>query len=146
MMFNEKVFLTSTDTTIGFISQDPKRLTQIKSRPPHKHYIKAVNSLQTLKQHTRIPRQYKSLLRRSKRTTFIMPSGDSYRLIREPHHRLLLDRLKWAYTTSANRSGEVYNEDFAIESADIVVAPLQQHHAPSQIIKLGKHRRKRIRP
>ncbi len=37
---------------------------------------------------------------------------NSYRVIQDKHHLLLLDRLKWAYTTSANLSGETYDEDF----------------------------------
>ena len=51
-MLSKQVFLTQTDTTIGFVSQDAERLTHIKQRPPHKSYIKAVNSLQTLKTFT----------------------------------------------------------------------------------------------
>ena len=43
-MLKDKVFLTQTDTTIGFVSQNTDRLTAIKQRSPHKYYIKAVNS------------------------------------------------------------------------------------------------------
>ena len=144
-MFQDKVFLTATDTTIGFVSQDADRLTRIKSRPPHKHYIRAVNSLQTLKHFTRVPATHKKALRRAKRTTFIMPDGYSYRIVKDPHHLLLLDRMKWAYTTSANRSGESYDETFARTCADVIIAPLQERSQASRIIKLGKHRHKRIR-
>ena len=55
----DKVFLTQTDTTIGFVSQNADRLSEIKQRPPHKHYIKAVNSLHTLKTFARVPQKYK---------------------------------------------------------------------------------------
>lgn len=48
-MLTNKVFLTQTDTTIGFVSQNAEKLTRIKQRPPYKHYIKALNSLNTLK-------------------------------------------------------------------------------------------------
>ena len=41
-MLEDKVFLTQTDTTIGFVSQNADKLTAIKQRPPHKHYITAV--------------------------------------------------------------------------------------------------------
>ena len=51
----ESVFLTQTDTTIGFVSQNAQRLTAVKKRPPHKHYIIAVNSLHTLKHFARVP-------------------------------------------------------------------------------------------
>ncbi len=144
-MIKEKVFLTQTDTTIGFVSQNAERLTKIKQRPPHKHYIKAVNSLQTLKTFTRVPSSHKKRVRRAKKTTFIMPNTYSYRLIRDQHHLLLLDRLKWAYTTSANLSDQSYDEAFAKASADVIITPLDQNAQSSTILQLGKHSIKRIR-
>ncbi len=144
-MLNKKVFLTKTDTTIGFVSQDADALNRIKRRPPHKHYIKAVDSLQTLQHFTRVPQLFKNHLRRASRTTFIMPSGDSYRVIKDRHHLGLIKRLKWAYTTSANISGASYDKSFAIEAADVVVRPLEGTQNPSTILKLGKHTRRRIR-
>ena len=59
-MLENLVFLTTTDTTIGFISQNSTKLDRIKNRPPHKKYIKAINSLKTLKQHTRVPNRFKN--------------------------------------------------------------------------------------
>lgn len=141
----DKVFLTQTDTTIGFVSQNADKLTQIKQRPPHKHYIKAVNSLETLQTFTRVPSRFKKRVRRAKKTTFIMPNGKSYRVIKDKHHLLLLDRLKWAYTTSANLSGEAYDASFAREMADVVIEPLNKASQPSQIFKLGKNSLRRIR-
>ena len=144
-VLKELVFLTQTDTTIGFVSQSAKRLTQIKLRPPHKHYIKAVDSLKTLQTFTRIPHRYKGLVRRAKKTTFILPDGNSYRVVHDPHHLLLLQRLKWAYTTSANRSGEPYDEAFAKAQADVIITPLKANQTPSTIYKLGKETIQRIR-
>ena len=141
----DKVFLTQTDTTIGFVSQDADKLTQIKQRPPHKHYIKAVNSLQTLKTFTRVPKKHKNRVRRSKKTTFIMRNGQSYRIVQDKHHLLLLNRLKWAYTTSANLSDQPYDENFTREVADVIIEPLKQTNLSSSIYKLGKHTMKRIR-
>lgn len=139
------VFLTQTDTTIGFVSQNADKLTDIKQRPPHKHYIKAVNSLQTLVTFTRVPHMHKNRVRRSKKTTFIMPNGHSYRVIQDKHHLLLLDRLKWAYTSSANLSNEAYDEDFAKKMADVIIEPLKETAQASHIYKLGKQTLKRIR-
>ncbi|MFT7823711.1 MAG: Sua5 YciO YrdC YwlC family protein [Sulfurimonas sp.] len=144
-MLEEKVFLTQTDTTIGFVSQNAGRLTEIKQRPPYKHYIKAVNSLSTLKHTTRIPSCHKNRVRKAKKTTFIMPDGYSYRIVRDKHHLLLLNRLKWAYTTSANLSGSGHNETFAKVHADVIVAPLREISQASKIYKLGKKTLKRIR-
>jgi len=144
-MLNTQVFLTQTDTTIGFVSQNDRKLTDIKQRPPYKYYIKAVNSLHTLQMFTRVPSVHRNQVRRAKRTTFIMPDGHSYRVIKDKHHLLLLDRLKWAYTTSANLSGHTYDETFAIEAADVIVKPLYNKKHPSTILKLGKIQQRRIR-
>jgi tRNA A37 threonylcarbamoyladenosine synthetase subunit TsaC/SUA5/YrdC len=143
--FKKLVFLTQTDTTIGFVSQDAQKLTAIKQRPPHKHYIKAVNSLQTLKTFTRVPRKHKNRVRRSHKTTFILPNTYSYRVIKNTHHLLLLNRLQWAYTTSANLSHQAYNETFAREQADVIIEPLKENKEASSIFKLGKSTIKRIR-
>lgn len=74
-----------------------------------------------------------------------MPNGHSYRVVRSRHHLLLLDRLGYAYTTSANRSGSSYDEAFAKDAADVVVSPLNTAGSPSAIYKLGKSCHKRIR-
>ena len=144
-MLKDKVFLTQTDTTIGFVSQNDDRLTAIKQRPPHKYYIKAVNSLHTLKTFTRVPRNHKNRVRRANKTTFIMPNGHSYRVIQDKHHLLLLNRLKWAYTTSANLSGQPYDEDFTKKMADVIIQPLNQTDKSSTIYKLGKNKIRRMR-
>lgn len=144
-MLKDKVFLTQTDTTIGFVSQNTQKLDEIKKRPSHKSYIKAVNSLETLKSFTRVPKNHKNRVRRSTKTTFIMQNSHSYRVIYDVHHLLLLDRLKWAYTTSANLSNREYNEEFAKEKADIIITPLQQKNQASSIYKLGKKKIQRIR-
>ena len=144
-MLKDKIFLTQTDTTIGFVSQNSDKLTEIKQRPPHKHYIKAVNSLHTLKTFTRVPQKHKNRVRRARKTTFIMPNGHSYRVIQDKHHLLLLNRLKWAYTTSANLSNEEYNESFAREMADVIIEPIKETNQASQIYRLGKNTLRRIR-
>ena len=144
-MIKEKIFLTQTDTTIGFVSQNAEKLTKIKQRPPHKHYIKALNSLQTLKTFTRVPSLHKNKVRRAKKTTFVMPNTYSYRVIRDPHHLLLLNRLKWAYTTSANLSDQPYNETFAKEASDIIILPLKENTQVSNIYKINNKTIKRIR-
>lgn len=144
-MFKHNVFLTQTDTTIGFVSQNADRLTEIKQRPPHKHYIKAVNSLKTLQTFSRVPSHHKNRVRRSKKTTFVMPNGHSYRLIQDKHHLLLLNRLGWVYTTSANLSGHDYDEMFAKEMAEVIIEPLKYNKQASNIYKIGKKSIKRIR-
>jgi len=144
-MLQDKVFLTQTDTTIGFLSQNANKLTLIKQRPPHKHYITAVNTLKTLQNFTRIPHIHKNRVRRSNKTTFILPNKRSYRVIHDKHHLQLLNRLQWAYTSSANLSNQNYNETFVREVADIIIEPLQAYTKSSTIYKLGKQMIKRVR-
>jgi tRNA A37 threonylcarbamoyladenosine synthetase subunit TsaC/SUA5/YrdC len=145
MMLENLVFLTTTDTTIGFVSQNSTKVDAIKNRPPHKKYIKAINSLKTLKQHTRVPNKFKNQIRRQNKVTFILPNGNSYRVIKKKKHLQLLDRLKWAYTTSANLSGREYDEEFAIKSADVIIYPLNQSNKSSTIYKINNIQIKRIR-
>lgn len=144
-MLKDKVFLTSTDTTIGFVSQNSDKLNEIKQRPKEKKFIKAVNSLDTLKSMTRVPDMHKKMVRKAQKSTFIM-KGESFRVINDEHHLLLLDRLQWAYTTSANLSGKEYDEIFAVQNADIVIYPLDPKNTKaSQIFKLGTKKIKRLR-
>ena len=144
-MFTQQVFLTQTDTTVGFISQDADKLNNIKQRPPHKHYIIAVNRLQTLQTFVRVPTKHKNKIRRSNKSTFIFPKGNSYRVVKHKKHLLLLNRLKWAYTTSANRSNEDYDERFVKDVADVVIEPLNANSKASEIYKINNKTYKRIR-
>ena len=144
-MFQDKIILTQTDTTIGFVSQNANRLSEIKKRTPDKHYIKAIDSLSSLKSLARVPNRYKNMIRRAKKSTFILPSGDSYRVIRDTHHLLILKRFGWVYTSSANLSGKEYDEKFAKKSADVIVTPLLPNQKPSTIYKINNKTIKRIR-
>jgi len=141
------VFLTQTDTTIGFVSQSAQRLTQIKQRPPHKYYIKALPSLRALKSFIRVPEKHKNRIRRAKRSTFIFPDRHSYRIVREKRHLSLIQKLGWAYTTSANLSGECFDLKFAADSADVIVGypDHKETKSASNIFKLNNIRMKRIR-
>ncbi len=142
----DKLYLTKTDTTIGFVSQDKTKIDIAKDRLPNKHYIKVVNSLKTLKSFTRVPQKFKNRVRRAKETTFIMPNGNSFRVVKDSKHNLLLDRLKWAYSSSANKSGEEYNNEYAKNQAEVIVSePNSKNSKPSKIYKLGLRTIKSIR-
>jgi len=140
---DKKLFLTNTDTTIGFISKSKKALDIAKNRPSNKKYIQALPSLKTLKK--RVPNIHKKRVRRAKKTTFIIDKNYSFRIVKDKNHNLLLKRLKKAYTSSANESGKEYNYSYASEKADIIVYPLSKISSPSQIIKLGKTKLQKIR-
>ena len=143
---NSKLYLTQTDTTIGFICQNPSSIDKAKKRKPNKHYIKVVNSLETLKSFTRVPNKYKREVRRAKRTTFIMPNGLSFRVAKGTNHNLLLNRLGWVYSSSANLSGAEYDEVYARNNAEVLVSfPKVKKGKASKIYKLSQNNIRSIR-
>ena len=145
-MIDPRVYLSATDTTIGFVSQNAARLDAIKNRPPHKHYITALPSLKALKERARIPLAHACRVRRARRTTFVLPDGRSWRIVSSGKHHELIARLGWAYTTSANLSGRHWDEAWARTQADTVIEPLTpvtKH--PSQIVRLGQSCMVRVR-
>ena len=139
---DNKIFLCSTDTTIGFICKNKAALDRAKNRAANKKYIRALPNLRAISK--RVPKRFKKYVRRAKKTTFIIDKDYSFRVIRNKHHNLLINRLGWAYTTSANKSGEEFDLEFAISKADIIVYPLK-NGKPSTIYKLFKRKLKRIR-
>ncbi len=140
------LYLTQTDTTIGFVSQDASKIDRAKKRLPNKHYICVVNSLDTLKTFTRVPKKHKNRVRRSKRTTFIFPQGDSFRVVKDTKHNLLLDRVKWLYSSSANLSGEEYKPSYAEDNAEVIISSSNSKGgSASKIYFLGHKRLKAIR-
>ena len=147
MPIESRVFLTYTDTTIGFVSQSAKNIDKIKQRPSDKSYITALPSLKALKLFTRVPTKYKNRVRRAKSTTYIYPNGKSYRVIKDTPHNNMLNRVKWLYTTSANLSGEEYNREFAIKVADVIVSypTTSNNQKASSIFKINDMNIKKIR-
>jgi len=141
-----RLFLTQTDTTIGFVSQDPTKIDRAKRRLPNKHYILVVNSLKSLKSFTRVPSSHKNQLRRSKKTTFIMPNGLSFRVVKDSEHNLLLNRIGWAYSSSANLSGAEYDKRYAEENTEVIVSfPKERKGLASSIYLLGQKRVRLVR-
>jgi len=145
--FAQSVFLTSTDTTMGFVSQNATRIDTLKHRLSGKHYIIALPTLEALKTNARVPQKYKNHLRRGVKTTFILPNTHSYRIIKGTIHTQLLEQIGWVYTTSANLSGKGYDENFAKNRADIIVAsPITTiQNTPSKILKISNTKVRRVR-
>jgi len=116
-----KIILTQTDTTVGFLSQNATMLREIKSRKSNKAFIKVYSNFKTLKsEKIRIPNSKKNLLRRSKKTTFII-KNQAIRVAKYELHSEVLRKLKWTYSTSANESGKNFHRDFCEEKADIII-------------------------
>lgn len=142
-----KLYLTQTDTTVGFVSLDPKKLAQAKNRDSNQPFLIAVDSFKKLKNLTRIPKTYRKRVRRSCKTSFLYPNKKAIRVVRASSHARFLKRFDYLYTTSANKHKQVYDFTYAWNQADIVVEDnrgLYEGQA-SNILKLGKKRIQRLR-
>jgi len=143
-----KVYLVQTDTTVGFLSNDPYKLSLIKQRDPKQKILRTVDSFKTLQQQVRVPNRFKNKIRKSQKTTFIYPNGDSYRVVdRDNLHQNFLKKFTCLYSTSANITKQEFNEEFAMENGEIIVFTKKgfNNTNSSKIYKLGKSSMKRIR-
>ncbi len=135
------VILTQTDTTVGFLSQNKQKLQNIKSRSTTKPFIKVYKNFKSLQ--TRIPNAHKNLLRRSKKTTFIVKNR-AFRIATYQLHSTLL-HVPWYYSTSANAAGKNFERVFCEAKADIIIEDknsLQEKEASSLIQLNTKHKRR----
>ena len=141
------IYLTQTDTTVGLLSQNKEKLNYIKNRPLNQPILREVDSLETLKSFVRTPKMHKKRIRRSKKTTFIFPNGESFRVVKDNRHLEFLKKFKWMYSTSANLHGKKFNEKWAKEIADIIVEDKRGFFEgkASNIYKISRNRIKKIR-
>jgi len=144
---NSKVILTQTDTTVGFLSQDEIKLQNIKSRDSSKPFIKTYANFKTyLNEGNRVPNSKKNLVRRSKKTTFII-KGISFRVTQNQTNSNIIRTMQWSYSTSANESGKKFNREFCELKADIII---EDNHSlyegmPSALYKVNSKKIKRLR-
>ncbi|MDD5051664.1 MAG: hypothetical protein PHO27_02895 [Sulfuricurvum sp.] len=115
-----RVFLAQTDTTVGFLSQNPQRLEEIKMRKGNKPFLKVYSDLKILRNDIRIPNRYKRLIRYAHKTTFVV-KNQAFRYVNDPHHSRLIQPYGWLYSTSANESGKCYDSDFCQFMSDYVI-------------------------
>lgn len=143
----DRVYLAQTETTAGFLSQNPDTLACIKNRPEGKSFLISVDSLQTLKTFTRVPKSHKNGVRRASKTTFAYPCGLAIRVVKDEAHLQFLGKIKWSYSTSSNPSGKGFDETFAMDKAEIIVFTCKGffESIPSAIFKLGKYKKQRLR-
>jgi tRNA A37 threonylcarbamoyladenosine synthetase subunit TsaC/SUA5/YrdC len=141
------IYLAQTDTTVGFLSADAFRLEEIKSRPSGKQFLKVYPSFEAFQADlNRAPQKYKNLIRRSKKTTFIIKNRASRIVNTLPHQEFLKDH-RWLYSTSANQSGKGFDKDFCISKSDIIIEDQRgfEESTPSTLYKLSKTNLKRLR-
>ena len=141
------IILAQTDTTVGFLSANDKSLQEVKSRPLTKQFLKVYPSFEAFKADgNRVPQKYKSFVRRSEKTTFVIKNRAS-RVVKNNPHLQMLQKYPWLYSTSANKSGHEFDKDFCIRKSDIIVEDFRglQENIPSTLYKLSHTNRKKIR-
>ncbi len=145
-MRGDLVYLVQTDTTAGFLSRSAKNLASAKGRPAGKPFLKAISRLTFLRETGRVPGSFRRVVRRSRKRSFILPNGSSFRYICG-RHRSFVEKFGWCYSTSANRHGEEFDESFAKDACDVVVESKEGFYSAraSEIWRLGKKKRKKIR-
>ncbi len=144
----DKVYLVQTDTTVGFSSSSDEKLTSIKQRPNSQKMLQTVDSFKTLNSFTRVPKEHRKKVRHSKKTTFIYPNGNSYRVIfQDSNFYNFIKKFKSLYSTSANLTGKNFDEIFAKEKSDVIVYTKDNFNetTASTIYKLSKIKKKKIR-
>ncbi len=143
----QKIILTQTDTTVGFLSQNGTKLAQIKSRPPTKQFIKVYKNFKSLSLNKiRLPNKQKNYVRRAKQSSFIIKT-QSFRVASPTLHSTFLQNLSWNYSTSANESGKKFLRNFCEEKADIIIEDkigLYENKA-SKLYKINNKKRVRLR-
>ena len=144
---DSSVVLTQTDTTVGFISQDKVKLYEIKSRNPSKPFIKVYSNFSEFSSHgNRVPKSKKNLVRRSKKTTFIIKNR-AFRIAQSHLNSQVIRDLKWSYSTSANESSKRFDREFCEDKADIIVEDKDGlcESSSSTLLKINYVKQVRIR-
>ena len=141
------IILTQTDTTVGFLSQNSQKLSEIKSRPTTKPFIKVYANFKTfLESGNRIPNNKKNSVRRAKKTTFIVKNR-AFRVAPTTSYSQILRDSSWYYSTSANRSNESFDREFCESKADIIIEDFNGlvEKNSSALIKINQTKRRKLR-
>ena len=141
------IYLAQTDTTVGFLSKDPTMLAKAKNRHSSQPFLRCVNRLYKQKRLARTPKKYRTLVRRSHKTTFLYPNKEAIRVVSRGRHAHFLAKFDFLYSSSANAHQSPYEASYAYQQADILIEDNLGHHdtPPSPIIKLGRKRKKLLR-
>ncbi len=140
IIYHDKVILTQTDTTVGFLSTNPKKLSYAKKRDINQPFLLCVDTFEKQKKLSRTPKKYRSYVRRSKKTTFLYPNKNAIRVVKDNLHNQLLKKFDFLYSTSANENKKEFSLHYAMQQADIMIETSKgfSQNSPSPIIKLSK--------
>jgi len=140
------IILTQTDTTVGFLSENSDILYKIKERSSKKQFIKVYTNFKTLLSTCRVPKKQKNIIRRAKKTTFIVKNR-AFRVAKNHLESKILRDTSCFYSTSANKSNEKFSREFCEDKADIIIEDknyLYETNA-SSLIKLNERVKRKLR-
>jgi tRNA A37 threonylcarbamoyladenosine synthetase subunit TsaC/SUA5/YrdC len=140
--------LTQTDTTVGFLSSDDKKLCGAKQRDPKQKILQVVSNYKTLNKLVRVPKKHKKFIRRAKTTTIIYPNQLAFRVVsKNSSHQNFLQKFNVMYSTSANKTKNIFNEEYAINNSGIIVYSKENfvEKQASSIYKINQQKIKKIR-
>lgn len=135
------IYLVQTDTTVGLLSRDFKELNLAKNRDANTPCIFTIAKFSGL----RVPRPFKNLVRKARKTTFIYPNGKSIRVVKDCEHESFLKEHGSMYSTSANPHGKVFDEEWARSVADEIVGNNFSSKQSSKIYRISRKKLKVIR-
>ncbi|MCG3692748.1 Sua5 YciO YrdC YwlC family protein [Aliarcobacter butzleri] len=142
------VYLVQTDTTVGFSSSNDEKLSAIKKRSNSKKILNTVDTFFTLNKNARVPKNFRKLVRNSKKTTFIYPNLNSFRVVsKDCKFYDFISKFSVLYSTSANETTKNFEINYASKNADVIVENADGFYetTASSIIKLSKKRFKKLR-
>ncbi len=141
------LYLTQTDTTVGFLSKDRASIAKAKDRDINQPFLITLSSLEKQKKLVRTPERFKNRVRRSKKTTFLYPNKKAIRVVRDTPHVYFLSKFDFLYSSSANKHGLLFNYSFAYNKVDIIIEDREgfSHKSASTFYKIGKRKIRKLR-
>ncbi|MBK2000541.1 Sua5 YciO YrdC YwlC family protein [Campylobacter sp. RM10532] len=139
------IYLAQTDTTAGFLSKNLEEINILKGRAKDKPCLITSAKLSELQNLTRVPKGFKNLVRRAKKTTFIYPNHQAIRIVKDCKHAEFLSQNGFFYSSSANQHGKKFDEIWAKSVADVILDQFFFESTPSKILKIRGKRKLKIR-
>jgi tRNA A37 threonylcarbamoyladenosine synthetase subunit TsaC/SUA5/YrdC len=142
------IYLTQTDTTVGFLSSNDKKLSGVKQRDTKQKILQVVSNYKSLTKLVRIPKKHKKFIRRAKTTTIIYPNKLAFRVVScNSSHQNFLQKFDVMYSTSANKTKNNFNAEYAINNSNVIVYSIENfvEKQASSIYKINKQKIKKIR-
>ena len=147
-MDSSLIYLTQTDTTVGFLSNNDKKLSGAKQRDSKQKTLQVVSNFKTLNKLVRAPQKYKKVIRRARKSTIIYPNKMAFRVVpQDSSHHIFLKKFDLMFSTSANKTKNNFDEEYAVKNSNIVVYNKENfmEKKASSIYKINKRKIKKIR-